>query len=266
MLELQDEVLAELRRVTRSGLRRRRGPPERRQVDARQRDRRREGGGHLRQAADDAASDPRHRRTAMREGEPWQLVLVDLPGVQRPRDVLTERMQRRVERELAECDARPVRAQRRRADRRRRPVHREGARLGEAAGRGGGQQGGPARQRGDAPRRSTRRRGAGAGRRRRARDHSRSRRSRARASRPLRDGARRRCCPRARSTSRDEDVSDQPLSVRSRSWFASRRCAHARGGAALDRGAGRGGDRARRRPDRRAGGDLGRDRVPEGAS
>jgi GTPase len=34
----------------------------------------------------------------------WQLVLVDLPGVQRPRDVLTERMQRRVERELAESD------------------------------------------------------------------------------------------------------------------------------------------------------------------
>src|SRR4051794_41426333 len=28
-------------------------------------------------------------------GEDWQLVLVDLPGVQRPRDVLTERMQRR---------------------------------------------------------------------------------------------------------------------------------------------------------------------------
>lgn len=33
-----------------------------------------------------------------------QLVLVDLPGVQRPRDVLTERMQRRVERELADSD------------------------------------------------------------------------------------------------------------------------------------------------------------------
>jgi GTP-binding protein Era len=33
-----------------------------------------------------------------------QLVLVDLPGVQRPRDVLTERMQRRVERELGESD------------------------------------------------------------------------------------------------------------------------------------------------------------------
>jgi GTPase len=35
----------------------------------------------------------------------WQLVLVDLPGVQRPRDALTERMQRRVERSLAEADA-----------------------------------------------------------------------------------------------------------------------------------------------------------------
>jgi GTPase len=33
-----------------------------------------------------------------------QLVLVDLPGVQRPRDVLTERMQARVERELADSD------------------------------------------------------------------------------------------------------------------------------------------------------------------
>ena len=33
-----------------------------------------------------------------------QLVLVDLPGVQRPLDVLTERMQRRVERELADSD------------------------------------------------------------------------------------------------------------------------------------------------------------------
>src|SRR4051794_10290223 len=33
-----------------------------------------------------------------------QLILVDLPGVQRPRDVLTERMQGRVERELAGSD------------------------------------------------------------------------------------------------------------------------------------------------------------------
>ncbi|MGZ5338349.1 MAG: GTPase Era [Thermoleophilaceae bacterium] len=35
----------------------------------------------------------------------WQLVLVDLPGVQRPRDPLTERMQRSVERALTDSDA-----------------------------------------------------------------------------------------------------------------------------------------------------------------
>jgi GTP-binding protein Era len=34
-----------------------------------------------------------------------QVVLVDLPGVQRPRDALTQRMQQRVERELADSDA-----------------------------------------------------------------------------------------------------------------------------------------------------------------
>jgi GTP-binding protein Era len=35
----------------------------------------------------------------------YQLVLTDLPGVQRPRDALTERMQHRVESELKEADA-----------------------------------------------------------------------------------------------------------------------------------------------------------------
>jgi len=38
-------------------------------------------------------------------GPDWQLVLVDLPGVQRPRDPLTERMQRRVESVLSDSDA-----------------------------------------------------------------------------------------------------------------------------------------------------------------
>jgi GTPase len=38
-------------------------------------------------------------------GDDWQLVLVDLPGVQRPRDALTERMQSQVERTLADADA-----------------------------------------------------------------------------------------------------------------------------------------------------------------
>jgi GTP-binding protein Era len=51
---------------------------------------------------------PQTTRRAIRgvasEGEA-QIVLVDLPGVQRPRDALTERMQRRVEAELAESDA-----------------------------------------------------------------------------------------------------------------------------------------------------------------
>jgi len=42
--------------------------------------------------------------TGASEGEGWQLVLVDLPGVQSPRDVLTERMQRRVEQELGQSD------------------------------------------------------------------------------------------------------------------------------------------------------------------
>jgi GTP-binding protein Era len=51
---------------------------------------------------------PQTTRRAIRgvaTGDDWQLVLVDLPGVQRPRDALTERMQRRVERELDDSDA-----------------------------------------------------------------------------------------------------------------------------------------------------------------
>jgi GTP-binding protein Era len=51
---------------------------------------------------------PQTTRRAIRgiaTGDGWQLVIVDLPGVQRPRDTLTERMQRRMERELADSDA-----------------------------------------------------------------------------------------------------------------------------------------------------------------
>jgi GTPase len=51
---------------------------------------------------------PQTTRRAVRgvaTGPDWQLVLIDLPGVQRPRDALTERMQRRVERELEDADA-----------------------------------------------------------------------------------------------------------------------------------------------------------------
>ena len=44
------------------------------------------------------------RAIATAPDQEWQMVLVDLPGVQKPRDVLTERMQRRVERELKDSD------------------------------------------------------------------------------------------------------------------------------------------------------------------
>jgi GTPase len=50
---------------------------------------------------------PQTTRRAIRgvaTGADWQLILVDLPGVQRPRDALTERMQHRVQRELADAD------------------------------------------------------------------------------------------------------------------------------------------------------------------
>jgi GTPase len=50
---------------------------------------------------------PQTTRRAIRAvagGPDWQLILVDLPGVQRPRDALTERMQHRVEHELSDAD------------------------------------------------------------------------------------------------------------------------------------------------------------------
>jgi GTP-binding protein Era len=51
---------------------------------------------------------PQTTRRAIRgvaTGSDWQLILTDLPGVQRPRDALTERMQRRVQQELRDADA-----------------------------------------------------------------------------------------------------------------------------------------------------------------
>src|SRR5881275_2165781 len=50
---------------------------------------------------------PQTTRRAIRgvaSGDDWQLVVVDLPGVQRPRDPLTERMQRRMDAELSDSD------------------------------------------------------------------------------------------------------------------------------------------------------------------
>jgi len=51
---------------------------------------------------------PQTTRRAIRgiaTGPDWQLVIVDLPGMQKPRDLLTERMQTQVGRALAEADA-----------------------------------------------------------------------------------------------------------------------------------------------------------------
>jgi GTP-binding protein Era len=53
----------------------------------------------------DKPQTTRRRIHGVVTGENWQLVLADLPGFQRPRDALTERMQRTVERSLEEIDA-----------------------------------------------------------------------------------------------------------------------------------------------------------------
>ncbi len=53
------------------------------------------------------SNKPQTTRRAIRgvaTGRDWQLVLVDLPGVQRPKDALTSRMQRRVQNELRDAD------------------------------------------------------------------------------------------------------------------------------------------------------------------
>jgi GTP-binding protein Era len=52
----------------------------------------------------DKPQTTRHRINGVATGEDWQLVLVDLPGFQRPRDPLTERMQRTVVSSLADLD------------------------------------------------------------------------------------------------------------------------------------------------------------------
>jgi GTP-binding protein Era len=54
--------------------------------------------------ADRAQTTRRAIRGVRTEGE-WQIVVVDLPGVQRPRDALTARMARRVREELEGADA-----------------------------------------------------------------------------------------------------------------------------------------------------------------
>ena len=82
------------------GLRGGAGPPQRRQVDAGQPARGAQGEHRVGPSADHAAAHQRgrHRRD-------FQLVLLDLPGFQRPFDSLTRRMQATVDATLAEVDA-----------------------------------------------------------------------------------------------------------------------------------------------------------------
>ena len=53
----------------------------------------------------DKPQTTRRRIVGIANGDDYQLVLVDLPGFQRPRDPLTERMQRTVDRSLDDVDA-----------------------------------------------------------------------------------------------------------------------------------------------------------------
>jgi GTPase len=53
----------------------------------------------------DKPQTTRHRIFGIVNGEDYQLVLVDLPGFQRPRDPLTERMQQKVDQSFEEVDA-----------------------------------------------------------------------------------------------------------------------------------------------------------------
>ena len=55
--------------------------------------------------ASDKPQTTRHRIAGVANGDGYQLVLVDLPGFQRPRDPLTERMQRTVDLALEDVDA-----------------------------------------------------------------------------------------------------------------------------------------------------------------
>ena len=190
-------------------------------------------------------------------------MLVDLPGVQRPRDALTERMQRRVERELGECDAAlfvlngaerigggdrfiasalgsspvPVVAAVNKVDLldTRRP--RRSARL-------------PARR-------------TWSGRESTCARSSRSRPDRRGRSRPLVRVARLDAARGAAALPRRRAHRPAARDGARRAGPRAGAGPHARGGAALDRGPGAG-DRAERRPDPRQGGDLGRDRVAEG--
>jgi GTP-binding protein Era len=60
--------------------------------------------GHKVAIVSDKPQTTRHRVQGVANGDGYQLVLVDLPGFQRPLDTLTERMQRRAEESLQDVE------------------------------------------------------------------------------------------------------------------------------------------------------------------
>ena len=91
----------------------------------------------------DKPQTTRRRIFGIANGDGYQLVLVDMPGFQRPRDALTERMQRTVDRVLRGRRRRPARRRLPRPDRRRRPLHRRAGIRARRARRDRPQQGRP---------------------------------------------------------------------------------------------------------------------------
>ena len=189
-----------------------------------------------------------------------QMVLVDLPGVQRPRDALTERMAQRVQPGAGGRRRRAAGAQRRAGRRPRRPLHRAGARRRERAGDDRGEQGRPAAR---GRRRSTMLR---AGRR------ARGGRARCFRSRPAPGRVSRRSSSIWRRLMPEgpfmfDDGATLRPAARAAAGGADPRGghpAHLPGAAARGRGGRRGDRTAARGPGARAGADLGGERVPEG--
>ncbi len=188
-----------------------------------------------------------------------QMVLTDLPGVQRPRDELTRRMQHRVEQELGEADAAlfvvngdqgvggPGR-----------PVDRRGARQRPRPRRDRGQQGRPDLE--PAHRRGARRRRRAARRRDLPGLGAHGQRGRGADRPPRRAAARGPVLLPARGDLRPARVGP---ARRARARAGAR--PHAPGGPALGRGPGRGG-RGPRRPARRSARCCGSRRSPRRGS
>ena len=91
----------------------------------------------------DKPQTTRRRIFGIANGDDYQLVLADLPGFQRPRDALTERMQRTVDASFEDVDAVLFVVDCARAHRRRRPLHRATRLRARRPGRDRGQQGRP---------------------------------------------------------------------------------------------------------------------------